>query len=152
MKRQKIIKGIFWTYAVFCMIFTSVFIFATLLYIFWPSDNGTMANEEMDMVLAFGQYKMNEYPQKGTYFNNLALKIEFYSRKKPLSKTEILKYLGKPDLMRKNKNGEVLVYICDAPTSPFVHIERDRVKDIVFAQVNKDVLEKYERYPDTEGD
>ena len=71
------------------------------------------AVEEAKFMLSYGSYMAKEHPKRGDLFGKMASSLADYSAKATISKAELLKYLGKPDLANRTNESEDLLYFYD---------------------------------------
>src|SRR5258707_15513446 len=95
-------------YAGFCTVILTAY-FALLLWSNFAASSSS-GSDETTLVSAYGKYMASEYPKRGDCFSGLAQVLGWRSKAVPVSRADVLKYLGKPDFMQGDLDTGILVY------------------------------------------
>lgn len=99
-------------YAGFCTFLITAYLALCLWGIFFPSQFTTDGyNTEASFNFSYKQYMAKEFPRRETYFQGLTSALAMYGRQGSISSADVLKYLGKPDLIEGTEETGALAYI-----------------------------------------
>jgi hypothetical protein len=96
-------------YAGVCTLLVTAYLALALWSAFFAKSSPVM--NETSVMSSYGEYVAKEYPKRGDYFWRLAMVLGVYSKATSVPATDILKYLGKPDLLTGTAETGTLVYL-----------------------------------------
>lgn len=100
-------------YAGFCtLIFTVYLAFAVWCGFFAETPPGS---DENTLAASFGRYMASEYPKREDAFMDVAEILGLRCKAVPVLRTDVLKYLGRPDFTGGDGDASTLVYIFHPP-------------------------------------
>jgi hypothetical protein len=154
-------KHAFWLafkiYAGFCTLIVT----ACLALIVWdnfgaqspPRSESPFGSEEITLMSAYGKYMASEYPRRGDYFNRMAQTLGWRSAAVPVFRSDVLKYLGKPDFMDGSLEKGTLIftyYPSGATTNPwevYAFLKEGKLAQIGFNDASVNNHSGYKPYP-----
>jgi hypothetical protein len=96
-------------YAGLCTLLVTVYLGLAI----WGNSSGgpPPGAEELSLTASYGRYMASEYPQRGDYFVSLAGTLGMRASAVPVTRADVLKYLGKPDLVQGSMDTGTLLYL-----------------------------------------
>ena len=90
---------------------------AYLILLLWSILFGkaSSGNGETLILASYGEYVAKEYPKRGDYFSRLAGTLNLHCKEVSLRTADVLKYLGKPDLIEGTEDTGTVVYFYEHP-------------------------------------
>ena len=95
-------------YAGLCTLLVTVY----LVLIFWDSSRpqSSPVTNETSVLSSYGEYVVKEYPKRADLFQRLALVLGMYAKGASVPADDMVKYLGKPDLIDGTIEKGTMVY------------------------------------------
>lgn len=106
---RRLLRLAFRVYAGLCTLVITVYILLIVGICCFTQGPATRP-EEMRFMMSYGTYMAKEYPERADFFGSLGGMLEIYATSVSVSKADLLKYLGKPDLAFNADDQEYFVY------------------------------------------
>jgi hypothetical protein len=98
-------------YAGLCTLLITAYLFLVV----WTasSPKSSSGNGETMIMASYGAYAAREHPKRADYFSRLAATLSMHCKEAPVAATNLLTYLGNPDLIYGTLENGTLAYFYD---------------------------------------
>lgn len=110
---RRALRRAFRIYIGLCTLLVTVYLILFLWSIL--SGKASSGNGETMILASYGEYVAKEYPKRADYFSRLAGTLNVHCRKVSVRAADVLKYLGKPDLIEGTEDIGTVVYLYEHP-------------------------------------
>ncbi|PYJ87528.1 MAG: hypothetical protein DME22_01205 [Verrucomicrobia bacterium] len=136
-------------YAGLCTLLVTAYLTLVVWSTFFPES--PVIGETMVMA-SYGEYVAKEYPKRGDYFERLATALSMYSKEASVPAADMLKYLGKPDLIAGTAETGTLVYLYEYPGATnrwavYASLKDGKLTQIGFNDATVNNHSGYQAYP-----